>query len=48
MAVSKLREGDYCPDGSGAFDRAVGEEETGRLTVYLAWQGESLSATVYI
>ena len=27
MAVSKLREGDYCPDGSGAFDRAVGEEE---------------------
>ena len=27
MAVSKLREGDYCPAGSGAFDRAVGEEE---------------------
>ena len=28
--------------------RAEWEEETGRLTVYLAWQGESLSATVYI
>lgn len=112
MAVSKLREGDYCPDGAGSFDQAAGEEEvlervlfqltarrgsfpllpqagsrlyllcrekpgaraalaagyaaealaeepvevtkaeweeeTGRLTVYLQWQGESLTATVYV
>lgn len=27
MAVSKLRNGDYCPDGAGGFLRAVGEEE---------------------
>lgn len=27
MAVSKLREGDYCPDGSGAFQEVTGAEE---------------------
>ena len=27
MAVSKLRNGDYCPDGVGGFLWAVGEEE---------------------
>lgn len=26
MEVSKLRDGDYCPDGAGAFARAQGAE----------------------
>ena len=112
MVVSKLREGDYCPDGVGTFSRAEGleallervlfklqvrrgsfplmpdlgsrlyllprmkasarsalgasyaaealagedvavtraewEEESRRLTVFLQWQGEELSASVYM
>ena len=27
MAVSKLRAGDYCPDGAGAFQEVTGAEE---------------------
>lgn len=27
MAVNKLRDGDYCPDGRGAFDEADGADE---------------------
>lgn len=112
MSVSKLRQGDYCPDGAGSFAQAQGaeellervmfklqvrrgsfpllpdlgsrlyllprakssarsalgasyaaealageavsvtrtewEEESRRLTVYLLWQGEELSAAVNI
>ena len=27
MAVSRLRDGDYCPNGAGGFRQAVGAEE---------------------
>lgn len=27
MAVSRLREGDYCPDGAGRFRQATGAQE---------------------
>ena len=27
MAVTKLRDGDYCPDGAGGFLTAAGQEE---------------------
>lgn len=112
MAVSKLRQGDYCPDGTGSFQEAEGaeallervlfklqvrrgsfpllpelgsrlyllprakasarealgasyaaealadeavtvtgavwEEETRTITVYLTWQGETLTAAVEV
>lgn len=35
MAVTKLRDGDYCPDGAGAFARAEGAEEILERVMFL-------------